>query len=547
MPTDRSQTTLLHRSRQWLSRLTGSDETPQQFLELIDNRPDNERPNRMCICLSDIHLTDGTVGFQNLPIKIWEDFYNTIKTRCKKYGIEELVFVIDGDFIDMIRTDKWAVNGVYPWQRDNKKFPDIVLSIAKDIVKKHEKFFSWLKALPSKIEHDCGARTTTVVLLGNHDKELFVDPVALEYFYREGLGIDPRDPALLTQQYREAIGRMYSGDPKMFSDPASTPYLPFYYGDCGFRFFTTHGQWRDEANSKAVRRGPNRPGWKAADGWRMKVWQELRYEPFFAPCFGDTVAAGVLSTFIYKVKKQLKAADYHDPRLLRIMDELDLYRPTYAALIRIIDETHDMQRKKRGADAVQIIQDTLYQCIMDWLNWDYTYESSPWARQMLLKTARWGLEISKKIGHGIEITFLEYVMKAMYRFEAWNPCKKAGEKLQVMKTFPAFLPKYRHYKFQIHGEGHTHIPLQEEPQIKTSAGRPCSYINFGTWRNQILLRKERGYRRRGVLRALFILDIENYRKDIKEARSFNYFTEDIIHWNDQYDDVTSTDSLAPNL
>lgn len=58
---------------------------------------------------------------------------------------------------------------------------------------------------------------------------------------------------------------------------------------------------------------------------------------------------------------------------------------------------------------------------MDWLNWDYTYESSPWTRQMLLKAARWGLALSKKIGHGIEITFLEYVMKAMYRFEAWNP------------------------------------------------------------------------------------------------------------------------------
>ena len=244
----------------------------------------------------------------------WDDFYNTIRTRCEKYGIVELVFVIDGDFIDMIRTGQWAANGIYPWQRDNKKFPEIVRSITKEIIHTHKDFFAWLKALPGKIEQDCGARTTTVVLLGNHDKELFVDPVALEYFYREGLGIDPRDPGQLTPKYREAIGRMYSGDPKMFSDPASIPYLPFYYGDCGFRFFTTHGQWRDEANSKA-----NRPGWTPADGWRMKVWQELRYEPFFAPCFGDTVAAGVLSTSIYKVKKQLQAADYHDPRLLRMV------------------------------------------------------------------------------------------------------------------------------------------------------------------------------------------------------------------------------------
>lgn len=544
---DPSESSLYQRTIHWVSGLIGSAEPPHQLLELIDNRPDKERPNRLCVSLSDIHLTDGTVGFQNLSVSIWDAFYDAILVRCKKYGIQELVFVIDGDFIDMIRTDKWAIHGVYPWERDNPRFPEVVQLINKAILDQHPKFFDWLKSLPAKIKKDCGAETKTVVLLGNHDKELFVVPDALAYFYQHGLGIDPRDPAVLTPKYREAIGRMYGGDPKMFSDPDSIPYLPFYYGDCGFRFFTTHGQWRDEANSKAVASASNRPGWKVADGWRMKVWQELRYEPFFAPCFGDTVAAGVLSTFIYKVKKQLKEAQYHDPRLLRIMDELDLYRPTYAALIRILDETRDMQRENRGAEAVQIIEDTLYQCIMEWLSWDYTYESSPRTRRILLKVARWGLGLSKKIGHGIEITFLKVVMKLMYRFEAWNPYKKAGEKLKVMKTFPSFLPEYRHYKFQIHGEGHTHIPLQEEPDINTSDHHPCSYINFGTWRNQILLRKDDGCRRRGVLRALFILDIENKRKNIQGDRSFNYFTEDIIHWNDQYDDITSTDSLAPNL
>lgn len=72
MPSERSQASLYPRTAQWLSRLTGSAATPQQYLELIDDRPDEERPNRMCVCLSDIHLTDGSVGFQNLPIKTWD-------------------------------------------------------------------------------------------------------------------------------------------------------------------------------------------------------------------------------------------------------------------------------------------------------------------------------------------------------------------------------------------------------------------------------------------------------------------------------------------
>ncbi len=551
MKSDSLETGPFKRAMNWM---TGSSKPENQFLELIDNRPDTERPNRLCVCLSDIHLTDGTVGFQNLKIKNWDAFYDAIKSRCKEYGINELVFVLDGDFIDMIRTDKWAVNGIYPWERDRKKeFSDTVLLIIKSIIKEHEDFFDWLKALPEKIERDCQTQTKIVITLGNHDKELFVDPVALAYFYQHGLGMDPHDPTILTPEYRIAIGKMY-GDADRFTKPGTVPYFPFYYGDCGFRLFTTHGQWRDAANSKAVPASSNHPGWKAADGWQMKTWQAMDYEPFFAPCFGDTVAAGVLSTFIYKVKKQLKQAQYENPELIRIMDELDLYRPTYGALIRIIDETHSMQSKNTDdKKAVKIIQDTLYECIMNWLSWDYTYESSPWTRRTLLKIAKQVLELSEKFGHGLEIRSLEMIMKSMTKFETWNPYKKTGEKLKVMRTFPAFLPEYGHYNFQIHGEGHTHIPLQEEPAIKTTVGRPCSYINFGTWRNQILLRKGSGYRRRGVLRALFILDIINERENIKDSnkqakRSFNYLTEDIIHWNDQFDNLSySRDSLAPNL
>jgi hypothetical protein len=111
-----------------------------------------------------------------------------------------------------------------------------------------------------------------------------------------------------------------------------------------------------------------------------------------------------------------------------------------------------------------------------------------------------------------------------------------------MKKFPSFMPVYWHYKFQIHGEGHTHRPLQEEPNIK--ADHPTTYINFSTWRDQITPRKGSGYRRRSVLRALFILDIIN-KKNETEPRTVEYFVADIVHWGDNKDALDKTGHAEP--
>jgi len=41
----------------------------QKTLELFNDSLEPNRPNRLCVSLSDIHLTDGTVGLQNLSIE----------------------------------------------------------------------------------------------------------------------------------------------------------------------------------------------------------------------------------------------------------------------------------------------------------------------------------------------------------------------------------------------------------------------------------------------------------------------------------------------
>ena len=516
-------------------------------LKLEVNEPPEHRGNRLCVCVSDIHLTDGTVGFQNLSNASWNSFFDTIKQRCIRYHIDELVFVLDGDIVDMIRSSKWAAHEppVYPWERDRKEeFSAILNSIIKDIVEnKHSYFFHWLRELENKLRQESqlsAIRAKVVLTIGNHDKELLCVPETLRYFYEKALG---RPVINIPDEERRMIGRMY-GDESMFLDPHLAPYLPFYYGDTGFRFFTTHGHWRDEANCSRIRAQDNKPAWKTANGWQIETWQQLKFSPFFEPCFGDSVAAGVLSTFIYKTKKRLDDANCHDPRLDSILDELDLYRPTYLAVNRILEEVDRMRAQQKDQKMINIIEDTLYECIIDWLSWDFTYQSSPPIRRKGLKFAKRTLEIMKSIGHRLEIKSIAGLMRILAFLDS---LQKPTVKLSTLKKFPSFLPEYRHYNFQIHGEGHTHQPLQEEPDL--GLDRPTTYINFGTWRDQVIPRKKNGYRRRGVLRALFILDIINYNEKTKISmpRTFDYFVEDIVHWSDTKDALDRTGPTEPRI
>lgn len=518
-----------------LANSMGFSEQENEYLNFI-NKPSDSRPNRLCVSISDIHLTDGTVGFQNLSIHVWDAFYSAICKRCERYSINEMTLVLDGDIVDIIRTSKWAEKGIYPWERERKaEFSELVNAIIQDIVAEHKDFFEWLRELPEKLKKDANVETVNkIVLLGNHDKELLCDQKALTYFYEKGLGEKLED---ISDDYRRDIGRMY-GDENLFVDKQTAPYLPFYFGDCGFRFFTTHGQWRDKENSRKV------TDWSAKDGWRPEVWKKLQYSPFLLPCFGDTVAAGVLSTFIYKVKTQLKEQDYKDSRLNRIIDELDLYRPTYVALLRILDETRAMRKDKGKEVAIKIIEDTLCDCVMQWLSWSFTYKTSPILRRVGLKAAKFALRAMRLFGRSLEVKGIEKLMEVLSFF---SPFRKSGVSYKELKTFPSFLPEYHHYKFQIHGEGHTHRPLQEEPNIP-GIESPTTYINFGTWRYQIVQRKKRGYRRRGVLRALFILDlIDNTPDKLEGKRSYDYFTEDIIHWSDKSDTLDFTGKYQPHV
>jgi len=505
-------------------------------LEFITKaRPD--RPNRMCVVISDLHLTDGSVGFQNLDDDTWKEFYAGIRQRCLTYNINELVLVLNGDIVDMIRSGKWAAQGVYPWMTDQEeKISEIINAIIQDIIRhKHPGFFAWLRDLEKKLiaDHTKVKKVKIVTTLGNHDKELFRDNQALTCFYAEGLGIQLQD---IDEERRRMLGRMY-GDETMFLDKTIAPYWPFYYGDSGFRFFATHGQWRDADNCVAM------PGWSVADGWSPAKWQALKFAPFIKPCFGDSVAAGVLSTFIYKTKIALNQQGPIDPEIETVLDELDLYRPTYGAVQRIVKLTAVKRRQPGNVEASKTIEHYLTACVMDWLKWDFTLQASSSSRKAVLIGVKWLLTFIQLFSETFNLKVLAGLLKLWSLFDQPSkpPCFKE------MQTFPGFLPIYRKHNFQIHGEGHTHIPLQGEANIPAEKFR-STYINFGTWRDQIVPRDMRGYRRRSVLRALYILDLENYtdNKD-RYPRTFDYFVVDATHWGDLQDQLDDRNKRPPRF
>ena len=81
----------------------------------------------------------------------------------------------------------------------------------------------------------------------------------------------------------------------------------------------------------------------------------------------------------------------------------------------------------------------------------------------------------KLLGHNLHISAIAGLVKAL-KIDSRN--YYAPPTFSEMEKFPGFLPAYRHYGFQIHGEGHTHLPLQKEPNIENEQQHPSTLYQF---------------------------------------------------------------------
>jgi hypothetical protein len=504
---------------------------------------DTAQSNRLCVLISDIHCTDCTVGNQTASETDWKLFFEQLEFAIGNPGdkaqmpadsavqmdmqadaqVNELLLILNGDIIDVIRSSKWVEADVYPWHRDDPRFPEIVLAIMRDIVAIHAHkrpdtgelpysgFFYWMRMCMTKLRAR-DVKVTVIPIVGNHDKELQVVPEARRMFYEECLGLAAAD---ISDHYRTWVAAQLGTAP---DDPY--PCLPFYFADAGFRMLATHGQWRDADNARATSR------WCPRNGWTPQQWQLEQYKAFTDPCFGDTVAAGMLSRFIWSTGRTIDKAMPGARRICNLLDEMDLYRPSVAAVVRLLHESRLLARQQPQARSLhnQVLK-CFHESMKAWLADPVTWRSACGSTRLgllllfCLSPLRW---------YWIDVVLMRLMAKVQ------EP--EASIATATVLRMPAFQPAYRALGLRLHVEGHTHIALEADVQFRQPrTGRNnYTYVNLGAWRDRILPKCNRGHRRRGIGRALFIFDLNRFAQQSPHD-AFRFYARDMTSWGDRLD------------
>ncbi len=482
---------------------------------------DGDARQHVAALISDIHCT-GLHGRQQTANETdWATFFRELEKMLEDTisGGCEVMLILNGDVADLLRSGQWAEAGVYPWQRDKPVYNEIVMSILRKIVKRHaldpEKhphtsgFFFYLKRLVTRLK----AKKVGVTLFpvaGNHDKILQVLPEAREFFYRECLGLDAGD---FSADYRGWVAKQMGGDVAEV-----WPLLPFYFAAPRLRLFATHGHWRDSTNSGATRR------WKPGQGWQPQLWQQEQYRAFSEPCFGDTIASGLLSHFIWNTSRAIKRAvkpDAHRSHILNVLREMDLYRPAASAIVRLLDEARKLDRSDPNSRLLyQTVVDEYRNSLRSWLAHPETFSTATLGMRIVLHVISWLRRLRSN-----------WVDTSLMRLMTWTSGLPAETDYAEL---PAFLADYRPLGFRLHVEGHTHAAMEEDLQYRLpQERRNYTYVNLGAWRNRIVQKfEERGFRRRSIGRALIV---QSTAAPDQRGSRYGFTLRDITSWGDDLD------------
>ena len=483
---------------------------------------------RIGVLISDIHCTDCTVGNQTADETDWKSFFGELELRLDASATDtsEIVLILNGDVADLLRSGKWAAAKVYPWQRDDPGFRKIILDIMHDIVARHASdpaktsgssgFFHYLQKMVERLKQKI-PHVTVISIVGNHDKELQVVPEAREIYYRQCLGLSTGG---LSDGYRQWVATQMGSDP---FDP--WPLLPFYFADPCLRLFATHGQWRDNTNSRPTSR------WKFRYGWQPQAWRQERYRAFSDPCFGDTIASGLLSGFIWNATQAIKRdvipfafeRSFNDgiEHIQNVLREMDLYRPASRAVVRLLEEIGKLDRKDANTPRLyKAVIDQYRLSLRSWLDQPETFHTAPLLFRIILLPVI--SLLSRPHWAWLDTLLMRWMAKASDRQDD-TPYDK----------LPAFRADYRPCGFHLHAEGHTHFAMEADLRYSTpQQPRNYTYVNLGAWRNRIVQKfGNKGYRRRSTGRALVVRSA-----DSGSAESDYRFTlRDITSWGDGLD------------
>jgi len=489
--------------------------------------------NRLCVLISDIHCTDCTVGNQTAEETDWKMFFDQLRLACRhpvekdvdaQVGdtLDELLLILNGDIVDLIRSSKWAEAGVYPWHRDDPRFADIVAAIMRDIValhsgppvmmegKPYSGFFHWMRDTVNWLRNE-GLTVTIIPIVGNHDKELQAVPAARKIFYEQCLGMSAAD---ISPHYRKWVAAQL-GTPI----GEEFPCLPVYLADSGLRMLATHGQWRDADNVRATQT------WRPSNGWQPQCWQQDQYKAFSEPCFGDTIAAGMLSYFIWSAEKKIPKDSPGAGHIINLLDEMDLFRPSVAAVVCLLKEVSMLARNDpRDRDLRDVVLQCFSESLQAWLSHPETWKSAPRSMWLGMTALSWLRHLK---WYWVDVKLMQLMAKAQ------EP--ELSIATDVVLGLPAFQPHYRELGLRLHVEGHTHVALQADVRFGLPKNRRnYTYVNLGAWRDAIIPKRNKGNRRRGIGRALYVFDLPKLLQTMPDD-AFRYYAVDMTSWGDRRD------------
>ena len=204
----------------------------------------------MIVFLSDLHLSDGSAGVDDIPASAFRDTFHSLADRARRSEAKRISLVFLGDLFDLIRTERWFAVPVEkrPWGASPCE--SAAASILDAVLHRNAEVFHSILGGSLQEQFGFPVEPERVYIPGNHDRLCNVFP-SLRRRVRETLRI--------------------SGD------------LPFAYTllDLDHGVFARHGHEWDRFNFEGEIRG--------------KKWEEPDPECYQTPSIGEVLACEVVS------------------------------------------------------------------------------------------------------------------------------------------------------------------------------------------------------------------------------------------------------------
>lgn len=410
----------------------------------------------MLVIVSDLHLTDGTLGetirtgaFRIFRERLRDLAYDASWRAGGRYQpLEEFHVLLLGDILDVIRSARWLSVKVRPW--DDPESPDFVRQlreITEAILQKNAASMKVLRSLsdqelmtippatragrPAKVARDPGTRTRVPVrvrvhyLVGNHDW----------FYHLPGASMDA-----IRQQIVQALGLDNSWNEPFPHDPYENDKIMALYEE--HRVFARHGDIYDPFNFENDR---NRSS------------------------LGDAIVVELLNRFAAEVERELGAVLPRDCR--EGLREIDNVRPHAIVPVWIDGLLRRTCPDSRVAKKVKEIWDRLAD---DFLHLPFVQKrDSPFNP---LDNAD-KLQYILKFSRGISLSTAGRILSRIHH--EWNPRSRGAYSRFALEEV-AF--KNRMARSIVYGHTHLHEIIPLDTSYTSEGIFPQVYLNSGTWR-----------------------------------------------------------------